>query len=283
MTGSRREPCIAIVCAGVLAAMTVVAGQTAPIDGLLSHAAAYVDRFQTAFTSVVAEERYVQNVMPAGRTYVGGQSAEQRELRSDFLLVRLQESDDWVPFRDVFAVDDRAVRDHEDRLVALFMQPGPSSRRAGEITEESARYNIGITRTVNHPLLALNVLRRSQQPRFRFSGMKSDASVGQGAMVVDYREVTRPSIIRGPADSDLPMIGRLWLDASTGTILNTEIMLDVPGLTATIATRFIYDDTFELAIPAEMSEEYVVRNTTRITGTATYSRFRSFKVSTTYR
>ncbi len=37
-----------------------------------------------------------------------------------------------------------------------------------------------------------------------------------------------------------------------------------------------------MAIPTEMNEEYVVRNTTRVTGTATYGRFRSFKVSTTY-
>jgi hypothetical protein len=283
MTGPKRKLCLAAACLGVLAAVAVVGGQAASIETLVSRAADYVDRFQVAFSSVVAEERYEQNVMPAGRTYVGGQRAEHRELRSDFLLVRLPESDDWVPFRDVFTVDNRAVRDHEDRLVALFMQPGvTSTRRAAEITEESARYNIGVTRTVNHPLLALNVLRRTQQARFRFSGMKPDASVGPGAVVVDYREMTRPSIIRGPRGSDLLMHGRLWLDGATGTILRTEIMLDVTGLTATIATRFVHDATFGVAIPVEMNEEYIVRNTTRVTGTATYGRFRSFKVSTTH-
>lgn len=260
-------------------ASTLLAAQASPIEGLLSRTAAYVERFQTAFSSVVSEERYVQNVMPAGQTYVGGQRAQQRELVSDFLLVRLPESDDWVPFRDVFNVDSRPVRDQEDRLVALFMQPGvTSTRRAAEITEESARYNIGVTRTVNHPLLALNVLRRAQQRRFRFSGLKADASAGPDASVVDYREMTRPSIIRGPAGRDLMMHGRIWLDTPTGTILKTEIMVDGVGLTATIVTRFIYDAKFQVAIPVEMREEYVVRNTTRVSGTATYGGFRSFRV-----
>jgi hypothetical protein len=271
-----RPAVIALVAAFAAASLSA---QSLPLDLMLSRAATYVDRFETAFSNVVSEERYVQHVMPTGRSYVGGQRAEQRELLSDFLLVRM--GDDWVPFRDVFRVDNEPVRDHEDRLVVLFAQPGVlSTRRAAEITEESARYNIGLNRTVNHPLLALNILRRAQQGRFRFSGFETDTSAGPNGSVLEYQEMRRPSIVRGPAGSDLMMRGRLWLDTPTGTILKTEIMIEGVGLTSTITTRFTYDQAFQVAIPVEMQEEYIVRNSTRVTGTATYGRFRSFKVET---
>jgi len=260
------------------------AGRNAAAPGLtdlLARAGDYVTRFETAFSNVVSEERYVQSVIPGGPTYVGGPRPQHREMVSDFLLVRLPGSTDWLPFRDVFEVDNQPVRDREDRLMKLFLHPdAASAERAGEITEQSARYNIGIIRTVNHPLMALQVLREAQQSRFRFANPKPDASVAPGVVAIEFTEHVRPSLIRGPGDRDMMMRGRLWIDAEHGTIVRSEILVDTPAVGASIVTRFEDDAVFGAAVPIEMREEYRQPNGTRMTGTAIYSRFRRFGVQT---
>ena len=64
--------------------------------------------------------------------------------------------------------------------------------QAEHIREEGARYNLGNMRsTLGNPVLALGVLQRSYQPRFRFSLGKEDKSFGPGVTVVEYKEVGR--------------------------------------------------------------------------------------------
>ena len=68
-------------------------------------------------------------------------------------------------FRDVFQVDGRAIRDHEDRLMKLVTQPASDSiAQAKRMADESARFNLGsIVRTINMPTLALMFLRSDMQ------------------------------------------------------------------------------------------------------------------------
>lgn len=67
----------------------------------------------------------------------------------------------WLPFRDVFEVDGRRLRDRDDRLVRLLLHPSRSStERAQRIMAESTRYNLGrITRTINIPTLGVILLK----------------------------------------------------------------------------------------------------------------------------
>ena len=61
--------------------------------------------------------------------------------------------------------------------------------QAERIREEGARYNLGNMRsTIGNPVLALGVLQRSYQPRFRFSLGKEIASIGPVSSVVEYKE-----------------------------------------------------------------------------------------------
>ena len=117
-----------------------------------------------------------------------GLATEHRELLSDFLLVKLPGRRLSIPFRDVLEVDGREVGDREARLTRLFLQPAPDAlTRAREIAAESARYNIGnMARTINVPALALDVLRPSAQPRFRFSDLTRDTEVGADVYSVTY-------------------------------------------------------------------------------------------------
>ncbi len=147
------------------------AGQTIDLDTVLTRATRYVGEFVYRFTNVVAEESYLQETIVSRSSLISGAGAMQgmttggsrRSLKSDFLLVRLPESVDYLPFRDVFEVDGTSVRDREQRLTTLFLESKAGAvEQAQKITLESARYNIGnLSRTFNNPIIALAFLQAS--------------------------------------------------------------------------------------------------------------------------
>src|SRR6516162_6322062 len=101
--------------------------RTVPLADLLERATDYVRGFVADFSTVVAEEKYLQDSHPAPEAagvglMRGFSQAPPRhlELRSDFLFVRTDPQADWLTFRDVFVVDGRAVRDRGARLAKLF-------------------------------------------------------------------------------------------------------------------------------------------------------------------
>jgi len=146
------------------------------VEALLDKASDYVAEYERTFVGVVAEETYRQQArVPGGRVDVRGfpsdTMVQRRDLKSDVLLVRAPAGDRWIQFRDVFEVDGKPVRDRDERLTKLFLQPSADARRQEEdIAAASARYNIGdVNRTVNLPMLALTVLDPGNRPGFRFA------------------------------------------------------------------------------------------------------------------
>lgn len=271
-----------VIAAVFLAGAAVLRAQT-PVSpslaGLLAKAGAYVLRFESEFSSVVSEEDYDQTMMPTGPGQL--QRGLQRTLRSDFTLVQVPGSPEWLPFRDVFEVDSRPVRDREDRLTKLFLAPTAESiQRARAIVGESARYNVGgLNRTINVPVLAFEVLRPVAQPRFRFSPGKPDKRTAADVDVVDFREIAHPSFIRGPAgQGDLPSTGRLWIERDSGTVRKTELVVDTAIVRAEITATFDEVPGFPIAVPIEMNEVYSSRGRPVVVGRAKYSKFRKFGV-----
>ena len=221
----------------------------------------------------------MQSAMLLGRA---GAGARNRALKSDFLLVSVSTAQDWVPFRDVFEVDGQLIRDRDSRLAKLFLKPSQNSmEQANRIQDESARYNLGnMRRTINNPVLGIAMLQSDFQSRFHYSLGKIDAKVGPGVWIIEYKEEARPSFVRGRSDLDLFAHGRLWIEADTGRLMKTEVLLDQPSLRARITTSFRFDNRFGIAVPYEMQEEYKVDNGIKVTAVATYDRFRRFDVST---
>jgi len=277
------------------------------LNELLARAARYVADFETVFTKAVAEERYLQQVITTTapkavsgtlRDDVPERQVERRELRSDFLLVKLPEQDHWIPFRDVFEVDGRSVRDREARLMRLFAEsPGDALDQARQIVAESARYNLGdITRTFNTPLLALVAVYAKNQVQFRFSDLRVARAVGPGIYSVAFQERGGPTLVQGSDGRDLPARGRLWIEGRSGRIYRSEIVIEHPlvvprqtavvvsgvraPVIATVTTFFRDHPEFTVAVPVEMKEEYRLPDWAglQVTGVATYSQFRRFGV-----
>jgi hypothetical protein len=265
----------------------------ATLDDVLKRAGEYVQRLQGELQSIVAEEQYLQDsVTQPTRPMLP--VAQRRELRSDLLLVKLVDDRGWIEFRDVFEVDGVPVRDRDERLVQLFLQPSTSGRaQIEQIVAESARYNIGnIQRTVNTPVLALLYLQASQQERFSFKRtndrrprLARDAQLTAGdsrtsdIWTVEYVETQRPTLIRTTNKRDMPSKGRFWIDSSSGQILMSELVLEDRTLLATIDVSYKPETHLGLFLPIEMRERYEDRRgRSRIDGVATYGHFRQFQV-----
>jgi hypothetical protein len=260
------------------------------LDLLLIRGGEYLRTFLEKFSNVVAEETYVQDSsVPMQSAAVIGRTgafafgtSKSRVLKSDFLLANVNAGENLVPFRDVFEVDGQTVRDRDSRLQRLFLKPSADMmEQINRIQVESARYNLGnMLRTVNNPLLGVVFLQIDSQPRFNYVLGKPDPKVGPGVWVVDYTEEESPTLVRGSGNLDLFARGRLWVEAQTGRLMKTEILLDQPNLHARLTTSFRFDDRFGIAVPYEMQEEYKFDSGTRVTASATYDRFRRFDVST---
>ena len=250
------------------------ASQTTPADETLRRATVYMDEFVARFANVVAEEHYVQETSVPRR---------HREMHSDFLMVKTEGSNDWLQFRDVFEVDGQPVRDRQDRLRELFLNP-PSAdafERAAQVSRESARYNLDDIGTLNRPLTAMSFLQRRYQRRFRFVRGPIDRQVGPEARLFQYEEWARPTILRsGVANGQLPAHGRIWIEESTGRVMQTQLLLDNNGrIPSEIVTSFAFDPGLQVIVPVEMRERYE-RRLGPLTTVATYTRFRRYVVQT---
>jgi hypothetical protein len=280
---------IAIALATHLLCGSGFASQSAfTVEQLLDRAALYVADFVTKLSRVVAEEQYVQEYLDAGvegsrGTFIGSPKVrDRRVLKSDLLLVKPSESQQWHVFRDVFEVDGRPVRDREDRLAKLFLQSHDTDsalERAHQIAAESARFNIRQIGTIDHPLLALGFLQRAYRDRFRFTVRGRDAAVGADTWIVEFRETARPTIIRGSGDKDIFARGRYWINATDGHVMRAEVVFNALGTESSVTTAFAVDDRLRTLVPVAMRFRRAASNN-EVRGAATYGRFRQFEVGT---
>ena len=254
--------------------------------GVLAQATEYVDRLHRQLAGVVMEERYEQRTRAS---WDGLMTYGRRTLLSDYLLVQPRGSDRHFGFRDVFAVNDRPVRDRQERLTGLFLDRSASvDRRIERIVADSARYNIGdIDRNINTPTMALLFLSSAYKDGFEFR-RGTDTRPGLGIeeprrglrlWVVDYEETGRDTVIRGRDDQRLPVRGRYWIEPAAGRVFLSELALDADSIEALITVRYEANETLGHFVPVEMRERY--RNLlsgSLVEGTATYAGMRRFQV-----
>jgi len=260
--------------------------ESSRLQDILARAADYLALFVSRFANIVAEEKYTQDA----KTYPNQGKGKTKtlvltrgmvrhvELVSDFLLVRSREGNQLYSFRDVYSVNGEPVRDRQDRLVKLFVEPTTTAGKDIEkIAYESARYTFGgDRRTLNNPLVAIGFLQSVYQPRFKFSLRGADPEVGKDVWMIEYEEKARPTLIRMIPDGDLVSKGRFWIEEATGRVVKTEVtVLD----TDTVVTLFRFDDRFQIAVPYEMREDFWM-GAEVVSGVATYDRFRQFSVNT---
>jgi hypothetical protein len=265
------------------------AAQNTSLPELLTRAGAYAVDYHRQLQVIVAEERYVQRSSAALRPEAGartpqsaGDDAEERTLRSDFMLLRgIAGEDAWFAFRDVFEVDGRPVNGRRGRLEQWLADSHSGfMHRARALALEQARYNIGpVMRTINVPTLALEFLRPDRQKRFRFRHTGVTSVDGVAVSVVSFEERRRPTMIRTPGGKDIVARGTLWMETETGRVVRTELRTgerDRREVQATITVTYAFVPRLDLLVPASMQERYLARGS-EIACTASYSNFRRFE------
>jgi len=261
------------------------AAQNISLGDLRSRAGAYVVDYHQRLAAIVAEEHYVQRSVTSStgaQLQAGGRNVEHRTLRSDFMLLPGAAGEEaWFAFRDVFEVDGRPVSSQRGRLEQWLSGPRSSfMRNARALALEQARYNLGpITRTINVPTLALEILMSARQERFRFRRTGTGSLNSVEVAVVSFEERRRPTMIRTPEGRDLPAKGTLWIEPATGRVMRTELRTGESGrdlVEGTIGVEYAFVPRLDLLLPIRMEERYAGRGT-EITCTASYSNFRRFE------
>jgi VWFA-related protein len=241
----------------------------------------YVRAYELQYSALVSEEEFQQ---------VAGQKSLR--LRSDFLLVKQEKAEGWVSFRDVFEVNGVPVRDREDRLKKLFLEPGvDATAQLMRIKEESARYNIGpLERNINVPMFMLKFLTPANRSHSRFRIASRSESDGVQTWRIDFTETARPTLIKDRNEKDVPATGYFVVEQSTGAIMETALRLEGQAYIAEMTVKFRLDPGLGMWVPTEMRETYRTPRGSLVTsnvsmgialeGTAKYSKYRRFQVKT---
>jgi len=244
----------------------------------------YVMDYEAALSSIVAEERYEQrvtltSVSAVGMGLVPRQETKVKHILSDYLLVKVDDVQGWVPFRDVYEVDGTLVRERDDRLMKLFVDsPDTALEQARRVIAESARYNLGrLARDVNVPTLALTFLAADRRSRFEFSLGGGQTISGVKVVRLGFLEKARPTLLSGGPDGDVVASGAMWVDPASGRVVRTELSLKSPMVKAQIAVDYQDEPKAGLWVPVRMKERYESARET-IEGTADYGNFRRFQV-----
>jgi hypothetical protein len=280
----------------LLALLPLAAGAEEDLEALLDKASTYVAGYEEGFSAVVAEEDYMQYLLRDQ----GSMPIASRSLHSDVLFAPVGGALKWILFRDVYEVDGKAVRDREGRLEKLWLESHDSAiEQCRAILQESARYNLGRTvRNFNIPTLPLLFVHPDNRHRFEFE-LDGDKKVEERRCgVVDYHEVSRPTLIREEGQ-DVFTRGSLYVEESDGAILKTEFAFDSRSREGRVRIWVSYRWVEEVGmwLPQEMNESYestrpvqerhrlpgsehLHRNSEFITCKAKYKNYRSFKVQT---
>lgn len=266
---------------GLPSAPTAVPAAPSPreleLQRLVARAADYIAGYQREYSLLVAEENYVQST----RT-------QRQQIRSDLLLVRQERASGWTSFRDVFEVNGQPVRDRDDRLKRLFLDPSAEAQaQLMAIKSESARYNIGpVERNINVPLFALKFLEYENVPRFRFKLSGTRDVGGVVSTQVDYEETGRPTLVQYNQVEDIAARGWFLIDPASGAVTGSRMLFKFAADDSTIefVVKYGRDTTLGLWVPVEMTEICTripfgsAISSNVIDARATYAKFRRFQV-----
>jgi hypothetical protein len=237
--------------------------QSVDINELRARVAAHALRFITQLSDVVSEEEYDQRFTINKR---------KRQLKSDFMLVAYPGRKELVMmFRDVREVDGKAVRDKQDRITKLFLEPFNNAiRRAQDIQRDGLRLSVDNGRLMD-PLAVITYLQAQYQGGFRIALEDMAPSLGP-----DIREISLTPV---PARGKIAKPARAWVSEGTGQVVKTELRSGFGARAEITTTTFGVDPVLNIHVPLEMKDE-IPRGNDDFIGTAKYSNFRRFEVRT---
>ena len=112
-----------------------------------------------------------------------------------------------------------------------------------------------------------------RQPRFSW---KRRTEANAAVWELEFRERDKPTLIRQSDGQPVFSRGRVWVEAATGAILRTELVLKLDPVVYTLTTRFERVAAMDLILPVALDERYASPEEI-VTGRATYTNYRRFQ------
>jgi hypothetical protein len=252
-----------------------VGAQTVRLGDVVARLDNYLQSYEERLANVVAEETYRQWVEQGPTTR---RSTTSRVLRSDYALTLTSERNRWVGYRDTFEMDGVPVRDREERLQPLLSSGAVG--QAARIAEQNARFNLGedlISRNINIPTFALEMINPRSRDRFRVRRTGTDVLDGRPGWLIEFRERERPTLVRTPDGRDQPSRVIALVDIQTGEVLQTVLTWE--RVKGSIAVSYGDAPGIPVPVPIRMAERYVTGSGALVIGEATYANFRQFETS----
>jgi hypothetical protein len=310
--GGRSSPTISIVMrsqtVGAVLALCVVvraAAQDAVPDVLLQRLAAYLEQYEKVISEVVADEMYEQRT-----TRVGPRKALERDatgipidpgiqpsavetvhrrLQSTVSFMRLPGGAAWLGTREVRSVDKRPLGTSEALVRILTGTMNNPRAQAEALVITSAQHNLGNPRTVNMPMLPLELLDGRHRPRMAFRVTGRDSIQGIQTTRIEFSEKGPPTIIRGESDAHwLIARGVAWVNQTSGAVHRARVFYrdyvatpgaaHAPAAEAEVSVDFGWNGALGMLVPARMREVFFA-SSGRGEGEAKYSNYRRFATS----
>jgi hypothetical protein len=252
-----------------------VGAQTVRLSDVVARLDKYLESYGERLANVVAEEAYRQRVEQGP---ADGRVTTSRMLRSDFALTLTSERRRWVGYRDTFEVDGVPVRDRDERLQRLLSSG--AVRQAARIADQNARFNLGndlVSRNINIPTFALEVMNPRLRDRFRVRHIGDDVLGGRRGWLIEFHERGRPTLVRTPEGRDQPSRVSALVDVQTGEVLQTVLTWE--HVEGSISVSYGQAHGIPVAVPIRMVERYVTRTGELVAGEAAYSNFRQFETT----
>jgi len=239
-----------------IAVATSVGAQQAPapaLADLLRLGASYAATYATKMSGVTLEEQLLL-VDVSGRIM----TAPQR-ITSDVVLLRISADGDVVGVRDAFAIDNRALRPRQPRIVNTLAEPTLAN---WEKVQAYARENAillvaNVVLWFSDPTLALRFIAESNQRRitYKLEGTKRVNGVQvQGVAFKETEVPNRTYLLETPGN---PLAsGRIWMDPATGAIHMTELWVQSTEDTARIQVTYAADAKLGLLLPRDATHTF---------------------------
>jgi hypothetical protein len=265
-----------LVAAAILTAPTG-ARQSAPdtsVKAVIRAAAAYLAEYQARLSFLLADEHATQQVFDAG-----GRETARRTMTGELFVTFLPADRAWISVHDTAEVDGRPIEDREDLRELLGREPVAGAARL--LVNRNARFNIGtITRNFNKPTLGLLVLERRRVDQFKFSRVRLENDGAAAVVTLGFKEVDRPTLVRGVDGRDLFSSGELQVEAGTGRIRRTSIRFVYGPASAQLTTTYAPEPKLDTWVPSVFTERYERTKGDRevIFCEAAYTNYRRFDV-----
>jgi VWFA-related protein len=272
-----------------------VPARDAGMDDVMARVGRYVAGYGEQASIVIGLEHHDQRLLSAT-----GSEVSRRQSTAEFALVKTSDAMGWSGLRDVIEVDGRRIGNRQDRLQRLLRNGTPDAGEARRIADESARFNLGpARRNFNEPTAALFFLSPSLLPRFSFTRRRESTLGGVSVWEIEFKEKSRPTLIRTTNGGDVPSQGTVWIDPTAGTVLRTRLI--ITGLSgrnsSDVDVTFERDERLGLWLPKTLKERHEtdvleggrsafgdvpsLARLTIVVGTATYGDFKRFETSAT--